>query len=208
MVVAMSLRHPVEQDVRQYLGADEVVDCTHPAIRAVAARLSGTGPIDTARRCFEFVRDEIAHSGDHKRSPTTCAASEVLAAGTGYCYAKAHLLTALLRQNGLPAGLCYQRLTVDGPHPPYCLHGYLAVFLPEHGWYAIDPRGNKPEVDAQFAPPTEQLAFPITHPGERDFPFVFVRPLDLVVRCLRTFATWDAVRANLPDAIALDASSR
>ena len=90
---------------------------------------------------------------DFGRVEVTCRASDVLAARTGFCYAKSHLLAALLRANGIPAALCYQRLSIDGQGPPFCLHGLNAVHLPEHGWYRIDARGNKPGVDAQFTPP-------------------------------------------------------
>jgi len=186
-----------------YLGACESIDHDHPRVRAEAARLAERDPLATARRCFERVRDEIEHSHDFRRSPTTCSASEVLLQGTGYCYAKSHLLAALLRANGLPAGLCYQRLTIDGPSPPHSLHGYVAVKLPEFGWYALDPRGNKPGVTADFDPPHERLAFRIVHAGELDFPLIFARPLPVVVSCLRTHATWEAVLANLPDAQSL-----
>ena len=34
------------------------------------------------------------------------------------------------------------RRSIDDVGPPYCLHGLNAVFLPEHGWYRVDPRGN------------------------------------------------------------------
>jgi len=37
-------------------------------------------------------------------NPVTCKASDVLIYGTGYCYAKSHLLAALLRANAIPAG--------------------------------------------------------------------------------------------------------
>lgn len=197
---AMPTRFLGVPDRSAYLAADEVIDHTHPSVAAQAARLRGPDPIETARRCFLYVRDEVAHSGDSQHSPTTCTASEVLARATGYCYAKSHLLVALLRQNGLAAGLCYQRLTIDGPHPPYCLHGLVAVELPAFGFYAIDARGNKPGVDARFEPPHERLAFPIAHPGERDFSQIFARPLEAVLACLRRHVTWDAMRANLPDA--------
>jgi transglutaminase-like putative cysteine protease len=101
------------------------------------------------------------------------------------------------------AGLCYQRLTIDGPNPPHCLHGYVALWLPTHGWYATDARGNKPGVAAHFDPPHEQLAFPLVHAGERDFALILAKPLPVVVDCLRTHATWDAVLAHLPDAQSL-----
>src|SRR5437867_9797512 len=99
-----------------------------------------------------------------------CAASEVLRARTGFCYAKSHLLVALLRANGVPAGLCYQRLALDETGSAFCLHGLAAVWLPAVGWYRIDPRGNKPGVDAQLAPPVERLAFAARLPGEYLFP--------------------------------------
>lgn len=65
---------------------------------------------------------------------------------TGFCYAKSHLLAALLRANGIAAGLCYQRLSVNGGGTPYCLHGLNAVFLKDFGWYRVDARGNKPGI--------------------------------------------------------------
>ncbi|MBL0716467.1 MAG: transglutaminase family protein [Desulfosarcina sp.] len=73
--------------------------------------------------------------------------------GTGYCYSKSHLLAALLRANDIPAGLCYQRLTVSDNKPPFCIHGLNAVYLEQHGWYRLDARGNKSGVTAEFCPP-------------------------------------------------------
>lgn len=32
---------------------------------------------------------------------------------TRYCYVKSHLLAALLRSNGILAGLCYQGITIE-----------------------------------------------------------------------------------------------
>lgn len=182
-----------------YLRSTEIIDWEHPDVLALAERLRGETPAETARRCFEWVRDEIRHSYDYQMNPVTCSASEVLQAGTGYCYAKSHLLAALLRANSIPAGLCYQRLTAyeDGQ---YSLHGLNAVYLPEYGWYRIDARGNKPGVDAQFTPPVEQIAFRAAEAGEVDFSAILSEPLPQVVSALRNFGTWDEVSANLPDA--------
>lgn len=204
----MSLvRCPTVSDRRAYLASDQVVDSEAPEVQAMAHMLAGRNDLETARSCFVFVRDEVEHSYDFRRSPTTCSASEVLAARTGYCYAKSHLLVALLRANGLRAGFCYQRLTVDGPKPPFCLHGLVAVDLPDSGWFAIDARGNRKDVEAVFEPPNERLAFELAHDGERDFAPIYPRPLQSVVDCLRAHATWDAVLKNLPDAESLTADS-
>lgn len=186
---------------REFLAASTYLDYDHPAVAAQAAVLAAgaDSPREIARRCFEFVRDEIKHSWDYQLNPVTCKASDVLRHGTGYCYAKSHLLAALLRANGIPAGLCYQRLSVGDSGAPYCLHGLNAVYLPEFGWYRIDARGNKPGVAAAFTPLVEQLAFAIREAAERDLPEIWAEPLPVVVEALTKYDDVLAVAANLPD---------
>jgi transglutaminase-like putative cysteine protease len=184
-----------------FLKATEIVDWHNPQVRSKALKLASgaSGDLEIARRCFEWVRDNIQHSSDYKRNPVTCAASEVLANSTGYCYAKSHLLAALLRANVIPAGFCYQRLSIDDKGPPYSLHGFNAIYLPEFGWYRVDCRGNKPGVDAQFCPPEERLAFRLNFPGERNFTEILPEPLPIVVSTLRKYSKWDELYCNLPD---------
>ncbi|PXX44138.1 transglutaminase-like domain-containing protein [Undibacterium pigrum] len=186
--------------MEEFLANSTYIDWQHPAVMAQAQELAaGTeDQAEIARRCFHFVRDQIRHSWDYRQNPVTCKASDVLAHGTGYCYAKSHLLAALLRANGVPAGLCYQRLTI-GNEPPFCLHGLNAVYLPEHGWYRIDARGNKPGVQAEFCPPQEQLAFAINTAGEQDFKGIWAEPHSTVLAVLLNQPTVEAVMAHLPD---------
>ena len=187
--------------MKAYLDSSEHIDWQHPAIAAKAAALAaGCGSTEAiARRCFEFVRDDIRHSWDHRLNPVTCRASEVLQHGTGYCYAKSHLLAALLRANGIPAGLCYQRLAIGSGGPPYSLHGLNAVWLDVHGWYRIDARGNKPGVAAEFCPPREKLAFPVFEPDERDLPEIWAEPLPVVIAALTRHDSVERVYQHLPD---------
>lgn len=152
-----------------------------------------------AKGCFEWVRDNIQHSWDYKLNPVTCRASSVLAHKTGYCYSKSHLLAALLRANHIPTGFCYQRLSLEGSGPPYCLHGLNAVYLQDYGWYRIDARGNKEGVDAQFTPPMEQLAFPIEVSLEADLPEIWSEPLPIVIDALNAYDDIEALYDNLPD---------
>lgn len=190
--------------LQRYLAAGPYVDADAPEVLDTARRLArgASSELDVVRACFEFVRDEIRHSVDFKLNPVTCKASDVLRHKTGYCYAKSHLLAALLRANGIPAGLCYQRLSVGAGGAPYCLHGLNAVYLRDFGWYRVDARGNKPGVDARFAPPVERLAFA---PGAaRMLPEVWAEPLPVVVEALECYDTWDQVLANLPDVPLLD----
>lgn len=187
--------------MKPYLDSSNFINFNHPDVAHKAHDLAGQSATthDLIKRCFEFVRDQIKHSADFKLNPVTCKASDVLRHGTGYCYAKSHLLAALLRANGVPTGLCYQRLSVQGQGAPYCLHGLNAVWLPELGWHRIDARGNKPGVNAQFAPPLEVLAFPLLDPHERDLPEVWAEPLPVVIAALTQYTTHDQVLQNLPD---------
>lgn len=188
-------------DMQPYIAHSTYIDCDESGVCAKARELAAasTGELDLVERCFEFVRDRIRHSWDYQLNPVTGRASDVLRHGTGYCYAKSHLLAALLRANGVPAGLCYQRLSVNDAGPPYCLHGLNVVYLRDHGWYRLDPRGNKPGVTARFCPPVEVLAFPIREPEECALPGIFAEPLPVVVAVLEKYGDVSLVHTNLPD---------
>jgi transglutaminase-like putative cysteine protease len=184
-----------------YLAATEIIDWQQPTVLQLARKIASTcedKPV-IAQACFEWVRDKIYHSVDYRRNPVTCKASEVLNHKTGYCYAKSHLLAALLRANDIPTGFCYQRLSIDDRGAPYCLHGLNAVYLDEFGWYRIDARGNKLGINAQFTPPIEQLAFSLRLPEEVDIEGIFSHPLPVVITALQTYNRWDELLANLPD---------
>lgn len=215
----------VAVDMEQYLKASEVIDWHHPDIVELAYQLasgcessgamavSEAPPLEAgrsktiAKQSFEWVRDQIRHSSDYQMNPVTCRASEVLKHKTGYCFAKSHLLAALLRANHIPAGFCYQRLSIDDQGAPYSLHGFNAIYLPETGWYRVDARGNKPGVDAQFTPPQEQLAYRLQFAEEVDFPAILAEPLPIVVSALRSRSTWDDMLRYLPD-LSLESAKR
>jgi transglutaminase-like putative cysteine protease len=184
-----------------YLSPSQYLDFDHPLVAQKAQQLArdNQSEAEVTKACFEFVRDEIQHSWDYRKNPVTCKASDVLIENTGYCYAKSHLLAALLRANKIPAGLCYQRLSVGTQGAPFCLHGLNAVYLSEFGWYRMDARGNKPGVSAQFSPPHEQLAFAIKEARERDYPEIWAEPMPIIVTTLKHYSTVADVYANLPD---------
>ena len=62
---------------------------------------------------YEYVRDNNSLSADINEDVLTCTASEVLEVGHGICFAKSHLLAALLRAKSIPTGFCYQKLILD-----------------------------------------------------------------------------------------------
>lgn len=186
--------------MNKYLESSEYIDWGNRAVFEQAKDLANgvSESEEIARRCFEFVRDEIRHSWDYKQNPVTCKASDVLKHRTGYCYAKSHLLAALLRANEIATGLCYQRLTITDV-PPFCLHGLNAIQLEPYGSYRIDARGNKQGVSADFCPPIEKLAFPIVTPGEADLSEIWSKPLPVVTEVLSKSSTYQEVADNLPD---------
>ncbi|MET8560256.1 transglutaminase family protein [Streptomyces flaveolus] len=172
-------------DLSAYLAADQVIDHRHPVVREAAARLAERvfDSYGYARVAYEFVRDAIPHSQDSGDLRVTWRASDVLALGTGVCYAKSHALAALLRAEGIPAALCYQRLS-DG-EGGHVVHGLVAVRF--HGaWHRQDPRGNRPGVDARFSLDGERLAWvPDPSSNEMDYPVLYAEPHPAVLAALR-----------------------
>ena len=91
-------------NIHEYLKVTQIIDWDNRNVLAKAREIvKGIGDNITKIKClFEWVRDEIPHSKDISSDIVSCTASEVLKAGTGICFAKSHLLAALLRANGIP----------------------------------------------------------------------------------------------------------
>ncbi len=189
----------MEEIFQDYLSSTDIINFTDPKVAKLAKSLAHglNNDIDIAKTCFLYVRDQIDHSGDIQSKQPTCKASDVLEHQTGWCYAKSHLLAALLRANNIPTGFCYQRLFCDEyKKDSYCLHGLNAIYLQDHGWYRVDARGNKEGVNAQFDPPHEILAFNLLE-GEEDLDDIYTHPLDVVISSLSQ--DYDRMINNFPD---------
>ncbi|MFF1556638.1 transglutaminase family protein [Streptomyces sp. NPDC058279] len=194
--------HP---DVSAYLAADEAIDHGHPLVVETADALwtaTGGDAYTYAEAAFEFVRDTIPHSRDAGDPRVAWRASDVLGTRNGICHAKSHALVALLRAKGVPAALCYQRLTEDDGSEPL-LHGLVALRLPGGDrWARLDPRGNKPGVDARFDLERERLAFPVRPElGEVDYPTLYAGAHAGVLTALRESADRSELWRRLPTAL-------
>ncbi len=173
--------------IDDYLKSSFYIDWQSPAILKQAQQLSDTNDIETARRCFYFVRDKVHHSWDIQDRRVTARASDVLREGVGICWAKSNLLAALLRANAIPAGICYQRLAFpENPKTGFCIHALNAIYLASlDRWIRLDARGNKDGVHAAFCLEHERLAFPVDPSiGERDYPDVYAEPTPLTMAIL------------------------
>src|SRR6266487_707685 len=188
--------------IEEYLCEQEVVDYSHPVVQEAVRHLSpfADPEIERVRKAFVFVRDAIHHSLDIQSTQVTCAASEVLSYKEGLCYAKSHLLAALLRAQGIPTGFCYQRLTLgETAEMGYVLHGLNAVYLAsEARWIRLDARGNKPGIQAEFSTGEERVAY-VVRPelDEIDYPTIYAQPHPKVVKALREQD--DCLHLCLPD---------
>ncbi|MET9375906.1 transglutaminase family protein [Streptomyces sp. NPDC002992] len=183
-----------EPELSAYLAAEEVIDHEHPLVREIAARLRADHPdaYSYAKAAFEFVRDTIPHSFDSGDTQVTWRASDVLAQGTGICYAKSHALAALLRAEGIPTALCYQKFEV--------LHGLVAVRMPgEPTWHRQDPRGGEPGKEAEFSLGQERLAFlPDPEFNEMDSPVLYSAPHPAALKALRSARDVPELSRTLP----------
>ncbi|MBT2407772.1 MULTISPECIES: transglutaminase family protein [unclassified Streptomyces] len=194
-----------QPDLAAYLAADEAVDHDHPLVRETADALWAATDGDAyayAKVAFEFVRDTVPHSADSGDMRVAWRASDVLSTRNGICYAKSHAFAALLRAQGIPAALCYQRLT-DDDGSNAAVHGLVALRLPGgESWARVDPRGNKPGVDAQFTLDREQLAFPVRPElGEIDYPELYAAPHLAALKALQESADRPELWRKLPTAL-------
>ena len=189
--------------IEEYLKEDEVIDYKNEAIVELADKLfvKANNELEYIKIVYEFVRDNISHSADINEDIITCTASEVLKAGHGICFAKSHLLAALLRCKSIPTGFCYQKLILDDQTAPVLVyHGLNGVYIKElKKWIRLDARGNKDGVNAQFSIETEQLAFPIRQEmGEVDSFVVYSKPDVKILEKLRQNKTRTELWDNLP----------
>ena len=193
--------------MEKYLEADDIINYESEAIIQLADTLyeKSENELEYIKSAYEFVRDNISHSADIGENLITCTATEVLEAGHGICFAKSHLLAALLRCKSIPTGFCYQKLILDDETAPVLIyHGLNGVYIKElQKWIRLDARGNKEGVNAQFSIETEQLAFPIRpEMGEVDNFVVYPEPDVKVLERLRKYNTREELWEDLPTELA------
>lgn len=206
LISKVSSMYPESDDLSEYLVSDAIVDWQTPAVRQKALELTAllSDEVSRARCLYEWVRDSISHSNDTGLEIVTCTASEVLHHGTGICFAKSHLLAALLRAVNIPAGFCYQVLRRDPPadNDPV-LHGFNAIYLATlDKWIRVDARGNTNGINAQFNIMKEQLAFAMD-PSADEFIYetIFAAPVSSVVSRLKMYDTIRELWLDLPESL-------
>lgn len=191
----------------KFLKENKYIDFNSDIIQKKAEELfsDDMSDIEKAEKAFKFVRDEIPHSFDINADKVTSSASDVLRYKTGICHAKANLLAALLRSQGIPAGFCFQHLTLDADDSRgYCVHALNAVML-NGKWVKIDTRGNKKGVNAQFSLDEPKLAFPCrSEYDEYFFEGIYAIPDTETMKLLERAKDIQEVASGLPEMLSIE----
>lgn len=196
----------VNNSLQAYLQETPIINFSHPLIQEKVTEFTRKAETmeERAELAFNFARDEIKHSFDVHGKIVTNSASEAVEIKEGICYAKAHVLAALLRAMNIPTGFCYQRVTKTGtPESGYALHGLNAIYSETtNSWFRVDPRGNKPGISSEFNSSQEKLAYPIrTELDEVDYPYIYSEPLPEVISSLECAANCQDLFTHRPEKI-------
>jgi transglutaminase-like putative cysteine protease len=140
-------------DLERLVRPSPVVDADHPDVAAFAREHAQGAPtaVDAAVRVYYAVRDGIRYDPYGALvSEEGLRASTTLAAGRGWCVAKAVLLAACYRALGIPARLGFAdvrnhlstaNLRASMGTDVFYWHGYTSVFL-EGRWVKATPAFN------------------------------------------------------------------
>ncbi|MDP4153423.1 MAG: transglutaminase family protein [Bacillota bacterium] len=189
-------------NLEAFIKEDKYINFSSPNIREKANELfkNLSSDIEKAKAAYEFVRDEIPHSFDINAMIITAKASDVLKYKTGICHAKANLLAALLRSQGIPTGMCFQHITLaDDESLGYCVHCYNAIYL-NGQWIKVDARGNTKGINAQFSLSEPKLAFPNRENYDEYFwKGIYAAPHKDTMDMLEAAKTIQDIYDNIPD---------
>lgn len=192
----------MEERLMEFTKATKYIDYNSDNIKELAHQLFDecNDDIEKTKIAYEYVRDQIPHSFDCNATTINAKASQVLENRTGICHAKANLLAALLRLQGIPVGICFEHITLaNDDSMGYCLHGYNAVYL-NNRWIELDARGNKEGVDARFSLDEPILAFPIREEYDEYFiEGVYAYPDEGTMQMLENANSIDDIMRDIPE---------
>ncbi|MDG2050198.1 MAG: transglutaminase family protein [Myxococcota bacterium] len=194
---------PDRTELGRYLEDTIVIDWQTPAVLDRTRDLvAGVGADeDELKRVdvfFRFVRDEVGDALGSEIDAVACSASQALKLGAALVYSRCHLLAALLRSCGVPAGFGYQRLAQEAAEGTR-LHGFVGVWLARRSiWVDLDPCGVKPGVDSSPPQVDEGLMDPAAGGAELTYPTLWARPARDVTDLLDQAPDLATIRSRFP----------
>ena len=158
----------------EYMSPTHYIDSNHPAIVDTVHTITAGArdARDKAVRIHDFVRDQVRFGWapsfyDQK-------ASDVLAAGVGFCNTKSTLFVALLRAAGIPARQHFVNIHAGilagliNPGTPYVDHSFAEVWLAGTWWqvdsYIVD-RSLMTQAQARLAAENRLLGYGVHRHG-------------------------------------------
>lgn len=187
---------------KKFLAEDDYVDYYDIMVvrEAQQATLKCTTDEERAKALYEFVRDDIEHAYNIDSIAIPFRASTTVKARVGTDDSKAILLAALLRYYKIPAGFCYQYLTVaDDEKNGYYMHCYNAIYL-NGKWIKVDACGRKNGQKTSFHTITPSLAFtPRETYGEYNVKGIYANPNMAAIRVIEQADDIADVMFGLPD---------
>lgn len=189
---------PYSDKIGDYLVDDEIIDYSDCAILELSDTLfyAAKDKTDFIRLAYEYVRDNIPHSADIGISSIPYVASDVLNQKHGVCFAKAHLLAALLRCKDVPSGFCYQKVILNEEQSEkLAYHGLNGVYIEElKRWIRLDAG-----TGGKFSLKEEYLVFQIRkEKGEKDGYIIYPVPDRNVIECLQRSQSLCTLMENPP----------
>jgi transglutaminase-like putative cysteine protease len=124
-----------------------------PAIADLAAE--SVAGAETALQAVGAISDMVSATLAYSPGATYVGVdiSKVLAQGKGVCQDFAHLAISMYRSRGIPAryvsGYLYatdqtEAVAPTDPEVEIQTHAWVEVFVPGHGWWALDPTNHQP----------------------------------------------------------------
>jgi transglutaminase-like putative cysteine protease len=149
----------VTGELRDYLGATEQVQSSHPRIRALADNLTRgvATEFDAVQRAISWVVDHVSYVNP----PLRYDALYSLDSGKGNCQNFSHLSAALLRAVGVPVRIV-NGMTLNRPFDVAWQqgvmtfkmgqgrHSWIEVWFPDLGWVPFDPQNSELFVSSRF----------------------------------------------------------
>ncbi len=186
--------------LKDFLTETDYINFSVKNIKSLSEQLFKKDMADAEKieKAYYYVEKETPHSGDIGEQKLTFKASDVLKYKHGICYAKSNLFAALLRGQEIPAGFCYQRLTLndDNDDDGYAVHCLNAVWYNNH-FMKLDARGGRSAVFSLTDPVT---AFPLRSQFDEYFiPGIFARQPDEIIKLFSKCKTRSEFFRVIPD---------
>lgn len=118
----------------EFLKRERYIEKDHSQIQRIAKGIKGRDEIDTVKKIYEYVIDNMEYAGlSRKELGAVKAAQEK----KGDCSEYSELFVALCRAKDIPARVATGYLVRFDNVPPK--HHWAEVYLQKHGWVPFDP---------------------------------------------------------------------